>query len=151
MPKRLTVGELSGTQKRELSEFLHSRDRRLSMRARIVLLSSNGYTLPEISKLGLHYQNARNWLQRFRVSGCSGLRSRYARNGRRRVFDDGVCGKIAEVARRQPREMGMLFSVWNLRRLRDYAQGTGIVRRISIESIRQILISRDVALRKRAV
>jgi transposase len=110
-------------------------------RARIILLSAQGYTVPQISaEVGLHPINVRKWIHRFNAVGPSGLQSGKS-PGRPPRFTVEQKRTIVELAKADPQKLGLPFRRWSLQRLRDYLIRTGIVEAISAETIRQIIRS----------
>jgi len=62
----LYVKELDGREKKQLQEWMECRDAELKHRARIVLLSADGYRVTEIARLtDSHPANLRKWIHRF--------------------------------------------------------------------------------------
>ena len=112
-------------------------------RLRIVLLSAEGKSVPEISRLvNLHPINVRKWIHRFHQRGVEGLRSGKPR-GRPRLFSSEQRERIIACATADPHSLGLPFSRWSLQRLRRYLIDQGVVKHISVETIRQILQSTD--------
>jgi len=110
-------------------------------RLQIVLLSSEGRSVPEISKVvNLHPINVRKWIHRFSEYGVDGLRSGKS-PGRPRLFTAEQRHQIIMIARSDPRHLGLHFSRWSLQRLRRYLLERSLVTHISVETIRQILQS----------
>jgi transposase len=108
-------------------------------RLRIVLLSAEGKSVPEISKeVNLHPINVRKWIHRFSRNGVDGLRSGKS-PGRPRLFTHDQRQRIISIAQADPRHLGLHFSRWSLQRLRRYLIDQQIVGHISVETIRQIL------------
>lgn len=69
--------KITETQLSELSVMMRSLklERRYSDRARVILLSSEGYTIAEImNKTNLSRRSVNKWRQRFRASGIDGLK-----------------------------------------------------------------------------
>jgi transposase len=108
-------------------------------RLRIILMSAEGKSVPEISKaVNLHPINVRKWIHRFSRDGVDGLRS--ARSpGRPVTFTSEQRVRIINIANADPRQLGLHFSRWSLQRLRRYLIEQNIVQHISVETIRQIL------------
>ena len=112
-------------------------------RLRIVLLSAEGKSVPEISRLvNLHPINVRKWIHRFHQRGVEGLRSGKS-PGRPRLFSSEQRERIIASATADPHSLGLPFSRWSLQRLRRYLIDQGVVKHISVETIRQILQSTD--------
>lgn len=111
----------------------------------IILLSAEGKSVPEISQtVNLHPINVRKWIHRYTAKGISGLRSGKS-PGRPTVFTPTQRRQISKIASTSPRSLGLNFSRWSLQRLRRYLIEQGVVERISIETIRQIIQSNDLA------
>jgi transposase len=111
----------------------------------IILLSAEGKSVPEISQtVNLHPINVRKWIHRYTANGVSGLRSGKS-PGRPPLFTGKQRRQISKIASTSPRSLGLNFSRWSLQRLRRYLIEQSVVDRISIETIRQIIQSSDLA------
>ncbi len=111
----------------------------------IILLSAEGKSVPEISQtVSLHPINVRKWIHRYTANGVSGLRSGKS-PGRPPLFTTTQRRQISKIASTSPRSLGLNFSRWSLQRLRRYLIEQGVVDRISIETIRQIVQSGELA------
>lgn len=111
----------------------------------IILLSAEGKSVPEISQtVNLHPINVRKWIHRYTANGVDGLRSGKS-PGRPPLFTNNQRRQISKIANTSPRSLGLNFSRWSLQRLRRYLIEQGVVERISIETIRQIIQSNDFA------
>jgi transposase len=135
----LYVKELDGKEKKQLQEWMDCRDAELRHRARIVLLSADGYRVTEIAHLtDSHPANLRKWIHRFNRHSCKGLVTVRAGGAKPRLSNEQKEGIIA-LARSEPRDLGLNFTSWTLHKLAEQAQERNIVDRISHEYIRQIL------------
>ena len=136
----LYVRKTTEAEDRQLRTWSAGKDPTLRHRAKVVLLSSQGYRVPEIGPLlGSHPANLRKWIHRFNRDGCDGLRT--VRSGGPRVrISSQQRSAIVNLARERPREMGLNFTSWTLHRLAQQAVKAGIVDRISHEYVRQILL-----------
>lgn len=143
----LYVQSLDSHKLQQLRSIIHGQEESLpASRVRIVLLSAEGKSVPEISRMvNLHPINVRKWIHRFRKHGVDGLRSGKS-PGRPRLFSGEQRQRIIAIARTDPRTFGLPYSRWSLQRLRHYLLEQGIVRRISVETIRQILQSGGIVL-----
>ena len=142
------VNELSETDRRRLLQWIDSKEEPLCHRARVVLLSSEGRTVPEIARLvGAHPANLRKWIHRYNARGPEGLISPRGVGAPVRITGTKK-GQIAELARQSPRALGLPFRRWTLHRLAQVAVERGIVERISHEYVRQILLAAGVDYRK---
>jgi len=111
----------------------------------IILLSAEGKSVPEISQtVNLHTINVLKWIHRYTANGVSGLRSGKS-PGRPPLFTTTQRRQISKIASTSPRSLGLNFSRWSLQRLRRYLIEQGVVDRISIETIRQIIQSGELA------
>lgn len=128
----------------QLETMVYQREEDLpENRLRIVLLSAEGKSVPEISRtVNLHPINVRKWIHRFSKNGVEGLRSGKS-PGRPRLFTAEQRQRIIGVASVDPRGLGLPFSRWSLQRLRRYLIEQNIVSHISVETIRQILQTAD--------
>ena len=113
-------------------------------RLQIIMLSAEGKRVPEISEeVHLHPINVRKWIHRFNRYGLDGLRSGKS-PGRPPVFSDEQRNEIVGIANTNPRLLGLHYSRWSLQRLRRYLMERGIVEHISVETIRQIIQTKEV-------
>lgn len=135
----LYVRKLTETEEKQLKLWSSGNDPTMKHRAEIILLSSQGYRVPEIGPLvRSHPANLRKWLHRFNQRGCEGLRTVHS-GGPRLRFSVQQRLEIVRLAQARPRELGLNFTRWTLHRLAQQAARRGIVDRISHECVRQIL------------
>lgn len=131
-----------------LGSWVEGEDRDLKHRARVVLLSAEGYRIPEIGEMvGAHPANLRKWVHRFNRDGCQGLVSTRA-GGAKPRFTEEQKRRIVALAQTRPRELGLNFTKWTLHRLAEQAERQQIVDRISHEYVRQILLSARCSYRQ---
>lgn len=135
----LYARELTETEERQLRTWLVGSDAAMQHRARVVLLSSQGYRVPEIGPL-VHSSpaNLRKWIHRFNGLGCEGLNTVHSGGPRLRFTREQRQGIVA-LAQANPRDLGFNFSRWTLHQLAAKACERQIVERISHECVRQIL------------
>ena len=135
----LYVRELEATEKTKLQDWVASEEPELGHRARVVLLSAEGYRIPEIADvLGAHPANLRKWLHRFNEKGCPGLVT-VRSGGAKPRFTEEQKARIVALAAKRPRDLGLAFSSWTLHKLARAACEREIVDTISHEYVRQIL------------
>jgi len=135
----LYVKELGNEEKRQLQEWMECSDFELKHRARIVLLSADGYRVTEIARLtDSHPANLRKWIHRFNRQSCTGLVTVRAGGAKPRLSNEQKA-RIIALAKSEPRELGLNFTSWTLHKLAEQAQQRKIVDHISHEYIRQIL------------
>ncbi len=121
-------------------DFLYElmEDKRVGYRAKIIILSYEGYTPPQIEKaLHMHVKNVRKWIHRFNEYGVKGIVKRKG-GGRKPKIDEKVVKRIVNTTRISPHKLGLPFSTWSLRKLETYLHSQGI--EISYERIRQLLL-----------
>ena len=136
----LYVKELDGREKKQLQEWMECRDAELKHRARIVLLSADGYRVTEIARLtDSHPANLRKWIHRFNEEGLKGLVTKRS-GGPKPRFTDEQRRQIIQLAETRPRDLGLPFTRWTLHRLAEQAEKRQIVDSISHERVRQILL-----------
>lgn len=145
----LYVRDLTEAEEKQLRRWLQGDDRDLRHRARVILLSSEGYRVPEISPIvSAHPTNLRKWIHRFNQRGPKGLVSPRS-GGPPPRFTDEQKERIIELSQKRPRELGLQFSRWTLHKLAEQATERGIVDSISHEYVRQILKTAGVDYRRR--
>ncbi len=145
----LYAREPSEAEKALLASWVEGEDRDLKHRARVILLSTQGYRIPEIGEMvGAHPANLRKWVHRFNERGCQGLISTRA-GGAKPRFTEEQKRRIVALAQTRPRELGLNFTKWTLHRLAEQAEKQQIVDRISHEYVRQILLSANCSYRKK--
>lgn len=89
-------------------------------RARIILLSNQGYTAREIaSKLYCNERTALKWIGRFNRYGLAGLEEG-PRRGRPRIYGPEDVGTVIQAALTPPQELDLPFASWTLDRLAAY-------------------------------
>ena len=139
--------EVSEAERETLKQWAEGKDRDLKHRAQVILLSLDGYRIPEIGEmLGAHPANLRKWIHRFNDKGCRGLISTRS-GGAKPRFTEEQKQRIVALAATRPRELGLNFTKWTLHRLAEQAEKQKIVDRISHEYVRQILISANCSYR----
>ena len=79
----------------------------------------------------------------FNAEGFDALQPRYG-GGRPRTFSDEERAGIVELAQTPPKALGLPFTTWSLTKLKQVAEQKGIVRSISIETVRAILNEADI-------
>jgi len=142
MGRYLRVRSLSLEETKKLRSIAQSKDFTKRMRTSIVLESSNGINVGDISKkLHLNKHTVRLWIRRFNQSGTEGLESKPV-PGRPPSITDKQKDAIMRIALTNPRDLGMNFTTWSLSALQDHLQRNKIVKKISGSWIRKILIKR---------
>jgi transposase len=120
-----------------------------SYRAKIILLKSNGYTVPEIKvAINHHDVNIRKWIHRFNEKGLDGIVSKIHEHKPIKITNE-IEKKIVKIMATNPRtDYGLPFSTWSLRVLAGYiSKELNLVDSISHTAIRNILIKYDIKWR----
>jgi len=144
----LYARELTESEDRQLKQWLECDEPELKHRARVIMLSSEGYRIPEIGQIvQAHPANLRKWIHRFNRDGCQGLISLRS-GGAKPRFTEEQKQRIVALAQTKPRELGLNFTRWTLHRLAEQAERRQIVDRISHEYVRQILLSAECSYRQ---
>ena len=137
----LYVRETTTEEEKQLRDWAMSKDAELKRRAELILLSQQGYRIPEIGPmLNAHPANLRKWIHRFNEEGCNGLVTKRSGGPKPRFVDDQK-DQIVALAQTRPRELGLPFTRWTLHRLAEEAVRRAIVDAISHERVRQILLA----------
>lgn len=117
-------------------------------RAKIVLLSSQGYYARQIAeKIGCEARKVRVAIKAFNQQRLKALERGKAR-GATPKFTKEQQTKILMIASTEPHRFGLHFTTWSLSKLRTYVIEQKIVDTISIESIRRLLKRERMKLRK---
>jgi transposase len=116
-------------------------DKKIGYRALIVALSYEGYPVSVIWKrTNLHPDTARKWIRRFNKYGPRGIITKEKR-GRKPKIDKTLEKKIISIFKTKPKNLGLPFNTWSLRKLKAYLLKKKVIRKISHEQIRRILLS----------
>ncbi|QSO52996.1 helix-turn-helix domain containing protein [Alicyclobacillus curvatus] len=107
-------------------------------RALVVLASAQSMKVPEISDLYHLSKHVRNGLRAFNEDGFPSLKPRYG-GGRPRTLTQEQRADIVDLAEIPPKTLGLPFTQWSLSKLRETAEQKGIVKSLSIDTIRVIL------------
>lgn len=108
------VRPLQETERRELKQVARREVGRVSERSRMILLSSRGYSIPEIATIfECDEATVRSWIERFEADGVAGLRDR-PRAGRPRKADAVAREQIRLELEQGPARHGYRFGYWTL-------------------------------------
>lgn len=135
---------------REVQELhLLLEDEKIGYRAKIILLSNEGYTVPEIREMTNHHDvNIRKWIHRFNENGIVEIKTKRKESNGEQGFTEEQRGKVIEIVKIPPRSIGLKFGTWSLRKLAWYLVNRKIVNKISHEEIRQILLENNIRFRR---
>ncbi len=140
------VRRLTDRERAQLQDLTTSRQisPTIALRARIILLSDQGWHVPQIAKqLSVHHHSVRLRVRRFNAQGMSGLRDR-PRRGRPPVYGPDERQVVLDVARTAPAKVGVPLESWTLTALQRHLDKTGLTPGIGRETIRRILKSHGV-------
>lgn len=108
------VRALQDKERDELKRLARREVGRVSERIRIILLSSRGYTVPQIAAIfECDEATVRSWIERFEAAGVAGLRDR-PRGGRPRKADAVAQDTIRHAMAGGPAAAGYLFGYWTV-------------------------------------
>lgn len=115
-------------------------DKKAGYRAKIIILSYEGYTPPQIERaVNTHVKNVRKWIKRFNEFGINGILEK-KRPGRKPKLSEKLVREIIGIASKPPHRLGLPFSTWSLRKLEGYLRRRGMG--VSHTRIRQLLLKR---------
>jgi transposase len=145
----LYVRELSMAEGRQLQQVLRrSKDRIRVRRAQVVLASAQGFKVPAIADLfRFSEQHVRHLIEEFNQRGLASLQAK-ERPGRPPKFSEEQISLVAETALCPPDLLGLPFKRWSLEKLRAYVIKNKLVASISLETLRSMLQTRKVKLRR---
>jgi transposase len=145
-----TVLALLGNSHRKIelsfpSELRALVDRNILDRARVVDLSSEGYSVPQITE---ELRRARNyvlrWIDRFNNEGISDLETK-KRVGRPRFYTETEEQRVITPINTRPVDLGLHFNTWDLSKLQRYLNDRGDM--ISWNTIKRILTKNKIRVK----
>lgn len=114
-------------------------------RAKVIKFSNEGYTSTEIVQMvNMHANNVRKWINGFNKEGISIITHKNTGKRPRQTFTEEDAAKIESISLSRPRELGRKFTNWSLSKLKQYLLDNGIVKGISIETLRRMLLSKGI-------
>lgn len=142
------VRELTQEEHETLKKLTKSSDSFKRDRAKILLLSSEKEPSKQISeKTNCDVRKVRNTIISFNEKGMAALERGKAK-GASIKFTDEQKAKMLKAVSIEPIKLGLHFTTWSLSKLRDYYLNESIVESISIESVRRLLISEGMRIKK---
>jgi transposase len=132
------IGPLDESERRRLKQVARRAVGRVSERIRMVLLSSQGYSIAQIATIfECNEATVRHWLARYQAEKESGLQDR-PRSGRPRKASPVAQQLIRHTIAQPPTESGHRFGYWTTRTLAAHlAQTAGV--RLSAATLRRVL------------
>lgn len=108
------VRALSDQERAELKRLARREVGRVSEHIRMILLSSKGYSVPQIADIfECDVASVRAWIERFEAEGVRGLHDR-PRSGRPRKADVVAQEQIRQAVQTQPSALGYIFGFWTV-------------------------------------
>lgn len=138
----LFVRPITNNEREGLEHYSKSSSKEEGIRARVILLSAEGRTAPEISQsIGSHPSNIKKWIRNFNRDGLEGIsaKKRGPQGGPRPKFTSSQIEEMLRLAGTEPAEAGYGFKEWTPQKLATAAMERGIVDRISHVTVRQML------------
>lgn len=139
------VRELTQEERAFISKRVKSTDRNIHDRARVVDLSSEGYSVPQIME---ELRRSRNyvvgWIDRFNNKGVKSLETK-KRSGKPRVYTETEEKKVIRLINTRPVDLGLHFTTWDTSKLQRYLNERGDM--ISWSTIKRILKKNRIRLK----
>jgi transposase len=111
--------EITDKEKNRLYSLLDT-NQEIKYRIKIVLLASDGYTVPEIREMtNIYDRTIRKWIHKFNDNGIEGLFTKIDYSPMVKI-DNDARKEIVKIASTNPRDLGLKFSTWSLRSLAGY-------------------------------
>lgn len=135
MPKQLNY-TLTSSEQTQIEQAIRFDNRvEVVQRATALRMLHLGYSPQQVADLyQIRLSSLYNWHQRWREGGIEALANR-PKPGRRRKAGEAYWALLETTLEQDPTQLGYVFSVWTLERLRDHlSQQTGI--RLSIDRLR---------------
>jgi len=139
------VRELMQEERAFISKRVKSTDRNIHDRARVVDLSSKGYSVPQIME---ELRRCRNyvlgWIDRFNNEGIKGLETK-KRSGRPRIYTETEEQKVMTLINTRPVDLDLHFNTWDISKLQRYLNEKGDM--ITWSTIKRILDRNKIRLK----
>jgi transposase len=108
--------DITDKEKNRLYSLLDT-NQEIKYRIKIILLASEGYTVPEIREMTNTYDRTiRKWIHKFNEMGIDGLFTKIDYSPMVKI-DNDARKQIVKIASTNPRDLGLKFSTWSLRSL----------------------------------
>ncbi len=139
------VRELTPEERGFISKRVKSTDRNIRDRARVVDLSSEGYSVPQITEeLNRDRNYVLRWIDRFNNEGIKSLETK-KRSGRPRVYTETEEQKVITLINTRPVDFGLHFNTWDISKLQRYLNEKGDM--MSWSTIKRILKRNKISLK----
>lgn len=143
------VRDLKPRESRALTRILKtSRNGTLLRRAQVVAFSGQGMKAAAIAEqLSLHEEYVRELIRLFNGGGFDALRPRKP-TGRPRELEPEEVAQIIEVATTRPKDVGLPFTTWSLRKLADFLVRRRLVAKTSPNMLGRVLRENGVTFQR---
>ena len=119
MVRYTPLRDITDKEKNRLYSLLDT-NQEIKYRIKIILLASEGYTVPEIREMTNTYDKTiRKWIHKFNEMGIDGLFTKIDYSPMVKI-DNDARKQIVKIASTNPRDLGLKFSTWSLRSLAGY-------------------------------
>jgi transposase len=143
----INVCSLSDQEKKKLKQMTRQQIGRVSQRAHMILLSSQGRTIQEIAAMyDCSDKTVRKWISRYEAEGCDGLLDK-PRTGRPAIVDEKVKAAIEEDMKKLPSDFGYIAAFWTVGLLCIHLVKTAGIK-VSNSTVRRCLHALDYAFNR---
>ncbi|HSF51281.1 MAG TPA: helix-turn-helix domain-containing protein [Nitrososphaeraceae archaeon] len=117
MVRYTALRDITDKEKNRLYSLLDT-NQEIKYRIKIVLLASEGYTVPEIREMtNIYDRTIRKWIHKFNDNGIEALFTKIDYSPMVKIDNDDARKQIIKIASTNPRDLGLKFSTWSLRSL----------------------------------
>jgi len=139
------VRKLTPEERAFISKQVKSTDRNMRDRVRVIDLSSEGYSVPQImEELKRDRNYVLRWIDRFNLEGIKGLETK-KKGGRPRVYTETEEQKVITLINTRPGDLGLHFNTWDISKLQRCLNERGDM--ISWSTIKRILKKNKIRLK----
>jgi transposase len=143
------VRDLTRSESQRLSRILKTTsDCVLLRRAQVVAFSGQGMRAKAVGEqLHLHEEYVRELIRRFNTGSFKALEPR-KRTGRPRELEPEEIALILEFATSRPKDVGLPFTTWSLRKLTTFLLARKVVRKISPNMLGRVLDENGISFQR---
>ena len=143
------VRDLTAAEGRQLSRILKSSTNAVMLRrAQVIAFSGQGMQAKHIGEhLHLHEEYVRELIRLFEAGSFDALRPK-PRTGRPRELEPEEVAQIIEVATMRPKDCGLPFTTWSLRKLADFLVARRVVSKTSANMVGRTLRENGITFQR---
>jgi transposase len=143
------VRDLTSAEGQHLSRILKASTNAVMLRrAQVIAFSGQGMQAKYIGKqLHLHEEYVRELIRRFDAGSFEALKPK-PRTGRPRELEPEEVAQIIEVATMRPKDCGLPFTTWSLRKIADFLVRRRIVSKTSANMVGRILRENGITFQR---